>query len=147
MKRRSRLSVLIRLARLNENRALHRLGEARSLAESTRSSLQSLEGQIDSTWAGSVLARAGQLDAGGLASNDQRTRGLGLQADALKETLTSAREAEENARAAVVDAKLRLRTLRSAAAKREAQERQLQRRAEIRRMDESRRGMRSDEDS
>ena len=47
----------------------------------------------------------------------------------------------------VVSAKLRLRTLQSAAAKREARDQLLLRRAEVRRMDEAGRGMRPDEEA
>ncbi len=147
MKRRSRFGVLIRLASLNESRTLRALGEARSVADGTRRSLQAITGSLDSTSAGSVLPRMQTLDAGSLAGNENRARGLGLQAVALERTLVSACEAEEAAREAVVQAKLRLRTLRNAAAKRAAQERRVLRRSEIRRMDEVGRGMRSDEES
>ncbi len=147
MRRRSRLGVLIRLARLNENRALRTLGEARALAEGTRQSLQTLQGRVDSTRVGAVLARAEKLDAGSLAGNDECARGLGVQTGALEQALATAHGAEETARAAVVEAKLRLRMLRSAEAKREAHEHRLLRRAELRRVDEAGRGRCPDEES
>ncbi len=146
MRRRSQLGVLIRLARLNESRTLRALGEARALMEGTRQSLEIIEGNLDSTRVGSVLLRTRNLDAGILAGNDQRARGLDLQAAALERTLATAREAEESAREAVVAAKLRLRMLRNAAAKREAQERRRRLRSEIRRIDEAGRGTPPDED-
>ncbi len=147
MRRRSRLGVLIRLARLNENRALRTLGEARALAEGTRQSLQTLQGRVDSTRVGAVLARAEKLDAGSLAGNDECARGLGVQTGALEQALATAHGVEETARAAVVEAKLRLRMLRSAEAKREAHEHRLLRRAELRRADEAGRGRCPDEES
>ncbi len=147
MRRRSRFGVLIRLASLNESRTLRALGEARSLVDGTRRSLQAIAGSLDSTSAGSLLPRMQTLDAGSLAGNENRARGLGLQAVALERTLASACESEESARKAVVQAKLRLRTLRNAAAKRAAQERRVLRRSEIRRMDEACRGARPDEES
>ena len=147
MKRRSRFGVLIRLASLTESRTLRALGEARSVVDGTRRSLQAITGSLDSTSAGSVLPRMQTLDAGSLAGNEQRARGLGLQAVGLERTLASACEAEEAARKAVVQAKLRLRMLRNAAAKRAAQERRVLRRSEIRRMDEAGRGVRPDEES
>lgn len=147
MKRRSRFGVLIRLASLNESRTLRALGETRSVVDGTRRSLQAIAGDLDATSAGAVLPRMQTLDAGSLAGNEQRAHGLGLQAVALERTLAGACEAEEAARKAVVQGKLRLRTLRNAAAKRAAQERRVLRRSETRRMDEARRGVRPDEES
>ena len=147
MRRRSRLGVLIRLARLNENRALRTLGEARALAEGTRQSLQTLRGRVDSTRVGAVLTRVEKLDARSLAGNDECARGLGVQAGVVEQALATAHEAEETARATVVETKLRLRMLRSAEAKREAHERRLLRRAELRRVDEAGRGRCRDEES
>ncbi|MCH6560926.1 MAG: hypothetical protein O7B23_13110 [Deltaproteobacteria bacterium] len=147
MKRRSRFGVLIRLASLNESRTLRALAEARSVVDGTRRSLQAIAGDLDATSAGSVLPRMQTLDAGSLAGNEQRAHGLGLQAVALERTLAGACEAEQAARKAVVQGKLRLRTLRNAAAKRAAQERRVLRRSETRRMDEARRGVRPDEES
>ncbi len=147
MKRRSRFGVLIRLASLNEKRTLRALGEARSVVDDTRRKLQAIAGGLYATSAGSVLPRMQTLDAGSLAGNEQRARGLGLQAVGLERTLASACEAEEAARKAVVQGKLRLRMLRNAAARRAAQERRVLRRSEIRRIDEARRGLRPDEES
>ena len=147
MRRRSRLPVLLRLARLHENRTLQTLWKARAVVETTQESLQTLEGKLASTHTGAVLPQGRKLDAAILVANAQYAASLELGSQALKQELEGARAHEEGARVEVVNAKLRLRTLQSAAAKRKAREGLLMRRAEARRMDEAGRGMRPDEET
>ena len=147
MKRRSGLPILLRLARLRENRALRSLGQARARIEAAQDSLRTLEAKLESTQMGAVLLPGTKLDAGLLAVHAECATGLAFGSAALKQGLAAAHEEEESARTQVIQARLRLRTLRSAAAKREARERLLMRRAEVRRLDEAGRGMRSDGES
>ena len=144
MRRNSRLPVLIRLAHLEEDRTLQQLGKTRSVVEQTETSLGELAADFATTRVGAVLAPGTTLDAGLLATAAMCGRGIQVRTDLLQHRLVGARAAEETARGAVVKAKLRMRTLRRVSAQRDAREQLLERRAEMRRMDEIQRGLRPD---
>ncbi len=143
MKRKSRLPVVIRLARLDENRMLRQLAHTRGAVEEIEDSLQTLHQQIEQTRVGTVLSAEARTDGAMLATFGRSVRDLNVTAERTNQRLVTALQAEEIARVAVVRAKLRLRTLRRVAKQREASTRLLARRAEIRRLDEVRRGFRT----
>ena len=95
---------------------------------------------------GALLPAGQSLSANTLMLSGQCGTGLERSSEILAAELTRAREQEENAREALVQAKLRLRTLRSAKERREKREGLERRRREVRRMDEATRGLRPEED-
>jgi flagellar export protein FliJ len=145
--RNSRLPVLIRLAGLEEDRTLQQLGKTRMVVEQTETSLGKLAADFATTRAGAILTSGATMEAGVLATAAICGRGIQVRTDSLQHRLVGARAAEETARVAVVKAKLRLRALRRVSEQRDAREQLLERRAEMRRMDEIRRGLRLDGES
>lgn len=145
MKRRSSLPVLIRLARLEESRTLQTLGEARSATDRAKHSLTTLERQLAAARVAALLPAGHRLSAETLISGARCTVGLEHTSRTVSAELTRTRAQEEEARRALVQAKLRLRTLRSATARREKREGLERRRREVRRMDEATRGLRPEE--
>jgi hypothetical protein len=133
---------LIRLAHLAEDRALQELGKNRARVEQTQTWLSKLAADLATTRVGAILAPSARMAAGPLAAAAHRGRAIQVSSDGLRERLVEALEAEEKTRLAVIDAKLRLRTLQRVATKREVHERAAKRRTEIRRMDEIQRGLR-----
>ncbi len=95
MSLKSRLPVMIRFARLKEEQALQELGRACV-----------------------VLEPGAQRDAGTLALLAHSGRGINWRSQEHKVRLIHARAAEEEARVAAVEAKLKLRTLQRADAQR-----------------------------
>lgn len=138
--------MLIRLARLEESRTLQTLGETRSVTDRAEQSLTTLERRLAGARVGALLPAGQSLSADTLILGGQCALGLERSSEIVSAELTRAREQEENARASLVQAKLRLRTLRSAKARREKREGLEQRRREVRRMDEATRGLRPEED-
>jgi hypothetical protein len=117
------------------------------VAEQTETSICRLAADFATTRVGAILTSGLTMEAGVLATAAICGRGIQVRTDSLQNRLMGARAAEETARVAVVKAKLRLRTLRRVSAQRDAREQLLERRAEMRRMDEIRRGLRLDGES
>ena len=137
---RSRLGVLIRLARLEEDRALQTLGRARMAVDRTLMGLRTATDQLSGTLVGAVLESGQTMTAARLAVEACCGRALQRRADELQQRLVGEREVEEEARVAVVEAKRKVRALRRAADRRAAREKLLRRRVESRRLDEIQRG-------
>ena len=137
MKRRgSKLSVLIRLAKLAEDRTLQDLGRARQNTDRIENELTVLTELRESARPSAVLLTGAKLEAAQIAGEGERAAALGLRGEALEHDHIGANEVEERARSAVVESKRKIRALRRADSRRRDRERQLQRRVEMRRMDE-----------
>ncbi len=97
MSRKSRLLVMIRFARLKEDRALQDLGRTCVVIDSTESEIERLACNLDSTRAGRMLELGAQRDAGTLALLAHSGRGIDWRSQEHKARLIHARAAEEEA--------------------------------------------------
>ena len=140
MRRKSRIGVLIRLANLDESRALQTLGRARVRVGEIESAIDVLRIGIAGACAGTILRPGVALAAGDLSLAARSGQGLESRRLQLATELVPAREATEAARESVVQAKLRTRTLKRVKQQRVAHESLLERREEIRQLDELQRG-------
>ena len=134
--RRSKLGVLVRLAKLEERAALGELGKARAQVTRSEREISEIEarravGTADATpGLGRVVSPQQLRDAQQLLS------GLRAQGTATTLELLGARGEEERARDVVARARLRVRALENAAERRAERERRELRRKEQRRIDE-----------
>ena len=132
----SKLSVLIRLAKLEEDRTLQDLGRARQNSDRIENELAVLIRLRESARPCALLPTGAKLEAAQIAGESDRAAALGLRSEVLEHERISATDLEETARSAVVESKRKIRALRRADARRRDRERQLKRRIEMRRMDE-----------
>ncbi len=144
--RRSKLETIARLAKLETDRALRGLGEAHGNVRRIETSLDLVRESSATSRHLRTIDTGQHANAGVLATADRYERGLRERDESLTGELIGARDAHEKARAGVAEAKLRVRAIENAIARR-AQRRQLEaRRAETRRIDElSRNATRSGE--
>ena len=145
--RRSKLETIARLAKLETDRALRGLGEAHMNVRRIETSLDLVRESCATSRSLRTIATGQHANAGALATAHRHERGLRDRDESLTGELVEARDAHEKARAGVAEAKLRVRAIENAIARR-AERAQLEaRRAETRRIDElSRIGTRSGED-
>lgn len=143
--KRSRISILVRLARRDAELALRALGQARSRLDAHEVSVGQAETALREAeqrvrlaiGPGRILPTAALVaDARSRAALDARRAQLVRDASPL-------REAFERARAELARKKMRVRALEHAAERREARAAQLARRREVRRMDERVRQLRA----
>jgi flagellar biosynthesis chaperone FliJ len=138
--RRSKLQVIRRLAKLEADRALRGLGEARSSVRRVQSSLDDVRTSSEVSQRARALQAGEQLDAAAITAAHRRELWLTTRDESLTGELGVAQLAAEVAREGVAKAKLRVRAIENAIARREHRARQEARRVESRRLDEFARG-------
>jgi flagellar export protein FliJ len=141
--KREGLSVVLRLARLEERRALHQLGAARVRSAALEDRLARLAADGAEALESMALAPGSALPAGILQQHCARLEGSRHQAARVGSELRTAHDAEESARAALAGRRLRVRVVSNAIERRAARARLSARRGEARRIDEAVRGVRS----
>lgn len=142
MKRRG-LAVALLLSRIEERRALAKLGAARARSAALQDRLGELDALRADARAGMALDSGTAVGADVLQQHSARFAGAELLARDVGANLVGARRDEELARAALAQRRLRARGVASALARRAARARQIERRREARRVDESVREARS----
>ncbi len=138
--RRSKLRVIRRLAKLEADRALRGLGEAQSSVRRLQSSLDLVRASSEASQRARALHPGEQIDAAAITSAHKRERWLATRDESLADELGETQLAAEVAREGVAKAKLRVRAIENAMARREQRARQEARRTENRLMDELTRG-------
>ncbi len=138
--RRSKLQVIRRLAKLEADHALRGLGEAQSSVRQLQSSLDLVRASSEASQRTRALCPGEQIAAVAITSAYEREFWLATRDESLAGELGEARSAAEVAREAVAKAKLRVRAIENAIARREQRARQEARRAESRQLDELTRG-------
>ena len=138
--RRSKLHVIRRLAKLEADRALRGLGEAQSSVRRLQSSLDLVRASSEASQRARALHPGEQIDAAAITSAHKRERWLATRDESLADELGETQLDAEVAREGVAKAKLRVRAIENAMARREQRARQEARRTENRLMDELTRG-------
>jgi flagellar export protein FliJ len=144
--RRSKLQVVARLARFEENRTLRSLATAQSRRARVEDALQQIGVRIDGARLTSAPAAGESVDAGTLAASNEHLAALCLHRLTARSEHEQAEGAVSAALQSTVEARRKLRVIESAIARREAREAKLRRRRETRRIDEAGRGRRLDEE-
>jgi flagellar export protein FliJ len=144
--RRSKLQVVVRLARFEETRRLRSLATAQGRYARVEGALEQIGAGIDGARLASAPATGQAVDAGTLAMSNEHLAGLQLHRAAAQHEHQQAHLAVNEALQSTVEARRKLRAIESAVARRDARERKLQRRRETRRIDEAARGRRPDEE-
>ncbi len=138
--RRSKLGVIRRLAKLEADRALRGLGEAQSSVRRLQSSLDLVRASSEASQRARALHPGEQIDAAMLSAAHKRELWLTTRDESLADELGETRLAAEMAREGVAKAKLRVRAIENAIARRQQRARREARRAESRQLDEITRG-------
>jgi flagellar export protein FliJ len=136
MTRRSRLDVVLRLARADEQRALQSLGEARRHADTLERTRDELLSARTRTRQDMALTPGTRVNAGWIRSGSDHLEALASQLPAIEVELASADARQQAARSSVAQQKLRVRALEKAIERRAVRERTLQLRRETRRLDD-----------
>lgn len=135
--KRDGLAVVLRLARIEERRALQRLGAARARSAALEDRLRALAATRAGALAALAIAPGTTLAAEVLQQHCARLEGAQLASVSAGRDLSSARVAEESARGELVERKLRVRIVSKATLRRAARARLLKRRSEAQRLDEA----------
>lgn len=135
--KREGLGVVLRLARIEERRALAQLGAARTRSAALEQRLASLAADRADALAALALPPGKELAAGILQQHCARLEGARQQASLVGQNLAAAREAEESARSALAARKLRVRVVSRALERRAQRARLVARRHESQRVDEA----------
>ncbi|MEE9281596.1 MAG: flagellar FliJ family protein [Myxococcota bacterium] len=138
--RRSKLEVIRRLAKLDTDRALRGLGEAQASVRRGETSLEGVRELSAASRRQRELSPGRQLAAEAISAAHRHERCLGVRDESLQGELGEARGAHSQARENVARAKLRVRAIENAMARRAERTRLEARRAESRRTDELVRG-------
>jgi flagellar export protein FliJ len=136
MTRRSRLPTVLRLARLEQNRALGQLAEALGHARSVRSELTGVERAREQAEAQARPKEARSVVAATLQAALERARAWSGRALNLQPRVSAAEAHLEEKRADAARHRLRIRGLERAMERREAEIRMERRRRETRGVDE-----------
>jgi flagellar export protein FliJ len=141
--KRAGLSVVLRLSRMEERRALQQLGAARMRSAALEDRLARLASERADALASMALAPGSTLAAATLQQHCARLEGARRQAARVGDELARARGAEESARGALAARRLRVRVVSNAIERRAARARLVARRREAQRIDEAVRSARS----
>ena len=136
MRRRSRLPTLVRLARVNEMRALREFAIALRQTEAQRIEFSTVEAAMRRAELESFPEAGHPVPAGVLRSALERASASAQQAATIRPRLAAAESHLERSREAVAQERLRTRALEKASARREAEERIARQRKESQRMDD-----------
>jgi flagellar export protein FliJ len=137
------LAVALRLARIEERRALALLGSARARSAALEDQLDALAAMRARARAGMALGAGESVAAEVLQQHCMQLAGAELLARSATAQLTAARSAEESARGALAQRRLRVRAVSNAIERRGRRERLHARRREAQRVDESVRALRA----
>jgi flagellar export protein FliJ len=140
---RSGLAVALRLARIDQRRALALLGAARARSAALEDQLAALDALRARARAGMALGAGQSVAAEVLQQHCMQLAGAELLARSASARLTSARSAEESARAALAQRRLRVRVVANALERRGRRARLHARRREAQRIDEAVRALRA----
>jgi flagellar export protein FliJ len=145
MSPRSGLATVIRLAELQERKALGELARALKAADDLRSELRVADDRAGSAMRAAWLEPTRIASAGTLAAANNRARVLSSLALEIQPRVEVAQLEVERVREKATAERLRTRGLRRASERREAARRMEQRRSETRRVDELVRAVRGKE--
>jgi flagellar export protein FliJ len=141
--RRKGLPVVLRLAQIEERRALQRLGAARARSAELEARLAELEAQGSQARAAMALGAGQSAAAELLRQHAARLAGATWLARGVTENLVGARAAESSLRDAFARRRLRVRVVAKAIERRAARARRVALRRESQRIDEAVRGARA----
>jgi flagellar export protein FliJ len=144
--RRGGLEIALRLARIEERKALSRLGAARANTAALEGRLAQLDELRAGARAGMALRSGDAVSAEILQQHSSRFAGAELLARGVSAKLGAARREENAARGVLAQRRLRVRGVANALERRGARERLHARRREAQRVDEAVRRVQARED-
>ncbi len=136
MKRRSAIPTLIRLAELDERRALQALGKIRGAVTNTEREVVQLQSQVGKTYSSFTIPAGKPVSRDALLTNHQHIALLTRDITRRETQLVEERAREEEVRSLVAETKLKVRALRNVEKRRAERERFTKIRRDQMRLDE-----------